>query len=71
MSQDHPEDVNHGDSVAAWTSVIVVMVGFVGVTTFYVLGREYDSLTWASVGVIVVGSVLGPILAKLGFGQKK
>lgn len=71
MSQDHPEDVNHGDTVAAWTSVIVVMVGFAGLTTFYVLGREYDSLTLASVGVIVVGAVLGPILAKLGFGQKK
>lgn len=71
MSEDHPEDVNHGDTIAAWTSVIVVMVGFAGVTTFYVLGKEYEALTWASVGVIAVGSVLGPILAKLGFGQKK
>ena len=71
MSEDHPEDVNHGDTVAAWTSVTVVMVGFVGLVTFYVLGKDFESLTWASIGVIAVGSVLGPILAKLGFGQKK
>lgn len=71
MSEDHPEDVNHGDTIAAWTSVIVVMVGFAGVTTFFVLGKEFESLTWASVGVIAVGSILGPILAKLGLGQKK
>lgn len=69
MSADHPEDTNHGDSVAAWTSVTVIMLGFAGLVLFFYLGNE--TLTWASIGVIVVGSILGPILASLGLGKKK
>ncbi|MEY3856170.1 MAG: hypothetical protein RJA45_640 [Actinomycetota bacterium] len=69
MSADHPEDTNHGDTVAAWTSVTVVMVGFAGLVLFFYLGDQ--TLTWASIGVIVVGSVLGPILAAFGLGKKK
>lgn len=68
MSEDHPEDTNHGDTIAAWTSVIVVMVGFAGLTLFYFLGDM--TLTAASAVVIVIGSVLGPILAKFGLGKK-
>ncbi|MFM2384832.1 MAG: hypothetical protein RL166_706 [Actinomycetota bacterium] len=69
MSADHPEDTNHGDTVAAWTSVTVVMLGFAGLVLFFYIGEE--TLTWASAGVIVVGSVLGPILAAFGLGKKK
>ena len=69
MSADHPEDTNHGDTVAAWTSVTVVMVGFAGLVLFFYLGDQ--TLTWASIGVIVVGSVLGPILAAFGLGKKR
>jgi hypothetical protein len=69
MSADHPEDTNHGDTVAAWTSVTVIMVGFAGLVLFFYLGDQ--ALTWASIGVIVVGSVLGPILSALGLGKKK
>lgn len=69
MSADHPEDTNHGDTVAAWTSVTVVMLGFAGLVFFFYIGDE--TFTWASAGVIVVGSILGPILAAFGLGKKK
>lgn len=69
MSADHPSDTNHGDTVASWTSVTVIMLGFVGLVLFFYIGNE--SLTWASIAVIVVGSVLGPILAAFGLGKKK
>lgn len=69
MSADHPEDTNHGDTVAAWTSVIVIILGFVGLTTFFYL--EDATLTWTSIAVIGVGAVLGPILSALGLGKKK
>jgi hypothetical protein len=69
MSADHPEDTNHGDTVAAWTSVTVIMLGFAGLVLFFYIGDE--TLTWASVAVILVGSVLGPILAAFGLGKKK
>ena len=69
MSADHPQDTNHGDSIAAWSSVIVIVLGFLGATVFLYLNDM--TLTWSSVGLIVVGAVLGPVLASLGFGQKK
>ncbi|MEN9608712.1 MAG: hypothetical protein RLZZ06_643 [Actinomycetota bacterium] len=69
MSQDHPEDTNHGDTVAAWTSVTVVMLGFAGLTYFFYVANE--TLTWASAGVILLGAILGPVLSALGFGKKK
>lgn len=69
MSADHPEDTNHGDTVAAWTSVTVIMLGFAGLVLFFYIGNE--SLTWASIAVIAVGAVLGPILAAFGLGKKK
>jgi hypothetical protein len=69
MSADHPEDTNHGDTVAAWTSVIVIILGFVGLTTFFYL--EETNLTWISIAVIGVGVILGPVLSALGLGKKK
>jgi hypothetical protein len=69
MSADHPEDTNHGDTVAAWTSVSVIMLGFAGLVFFFYVANE--TLTWASVGVIVVGAILGPVLSALGLGKKK
>jgi hypothetical protein len=69
MSADHPEDTNHGDTVAAWTSVIVIILGFIGLTAFFYL--EDATLTWTSIGVIGVGVLLGPVLSALGLGKKK
>jgi hypothetical protein len=37
MASDHPEDTNHGDTIAAWTSVLIIIVGFVGLVLFYYL----------------------------------
>lgn len=69
MSADHPEDTNHGDTVAAWTSVIVIILGFIGLTIFFY--QQETTLTWTSIAVIGVGVVLGPVLSALGLGKKK
>ena len=69
MSADHPEDTNHGDSVAAWTSVSVVILGFAGLVLFFYINDQ--PLTYLSIGVIAIGAALGPVLAALGFGKKK
>ncbi len=58
----------HGHSVAAWTSVIVMLVAFTVGTLAYWFAVEW--LVWASVGLLVVGAVLWPILTKAGFGEK-
>lgn len=69
MSTDHPADTNHGDTIASWTSVIVIVLGFLGLVVFFYIGDL--TLTWASIAVIGVGAVLGPILSALGFGKKR
>jgi hypothetical protein len=69
MSKDHPEDTNHGDTIAAWVSVSVIMIA-VGVLTWsYVVGDG----TGVVIGGVatLVGIALGPILKALGFGSKQ
>ena len=69
MSTDHPEDTNHGDSIAAWTSVIVIILAVTGATVSYLMGNDSGVLI-SGVGVLV-GIALGPVLKALGLGLKK
>lgn len=69
MSTDHPEDTNHGDSIASWVSVIVIMIAVAGATFFYLVGDDVGVL-FSGIGVLV-GVALGPILKALGYGAKK
>jgi len=69
LSADHPEDTNHGDTVASWTAVVIIILGFCGLVTFFYLGDL--NLTYVSAGVIAVGAVSGPVLSLLGFGKKR
>jgi hypothetical protein len=69
MSTDHPEDTNHGDSIAAWVSVIVIMIAVAGATFFYLVNYDMGVL-FSGIGVLV-GVALGPILKALGYGVKK
>lgn len=69
MSANKLEKSDHGDTVAAWTSVVIIIVGFCGLTLFAYLGDM--NLILLSAGVILVGSVAGPILSMLGFGKKR
>jgi hypothetical protein len=69
MSADHPEDTNHGDSIAAWTSVIVITLGVAGATYFYLVANWNG--VYASGIAVAVGIALGPLLKLVGLGQKK
>lgn len=69
MSADHPEDTNHGDTIAAWSAVVVIVLGFLGLVVFFYIGDL--TLTWVSIAVIGAGAILGPILSALGFGKKR
>lgn len=65
MSNQH-SDPGHGDSPAAWTAVVVMLLGIAVGTTAFFLALEW--LVWVAVGVVVLGAILGFILAKAGFG---
>ena len=59
-------DSGHGNSPAAWTAVIVMLVAFtIGTFAFWF---DIAWLVWASAGLVVVGAILGKVLSVLGYG---
>jgi len=59
-------DPGHGHSPAAWTAVIVMLLGVTTGTIAYVLDQPL--FVWLSAGLVLVGALLGWILAKAGWG---
>ncbi|MFZ4895132.1 DUF6704 family protein [Plantibacter sp. Mn2098] len=65
MSTD-PSDPGHGHSPAAWTAVIIMLVAFaIGTLAFWL---DLPAIVWASVGLLIVGAVVGWIMGKAGYG---
>ena len=62
----HEED--HGHSVAAWTAVVIILVGAAVASIAVVLA----STTLFVVGVVicVVGAIAGKVLSMAGYGAK-
>jgi hypothetical protein len=61
----HPAH-NHGNSVAAWTAVSIIMLGALVSAIAFPLSSTW--LFWAGIVVIVLGVVAGKVLAMMGFG---
>lgn len=59
-------DPGHGNSVAAWTTVTILMVSSALVTLFFWFG-QWD-LVYASAALIPAGLLVGLILKKAGYG---
>lgn len=59
-------DPGHGDSPAAWTAVIVMLLGVAAGTVFFFL--HMPVFVYACAGIVVLGAVLGFILSKAGYG---
>ncbi|WP_347757523.1 DUF6704 family protein [Agrococcus sp. ProA11] len=59
-------DPGHGNSRAAWISIIVMLVAVAAGTLFFFL--DMPALVWASAGLLLVGVLLWPILARAGYG---
>ena len=56
----------HGNSPAAWTAVIIMLVAFaIGTFAFWL---DVSWLVWASAGLLVLGALVGLILKLAGFG---
>lgn len=65
MSENQTES-GHGDSVAAWTTVIIIIAAFAIGTLFFWL--DIAALVWASAGLALVGLAVGIYLRKAGYG---
>jgi hypothetical protein len=65
-SLNSESDPGHGNSPAAWTAVIIMLVAFtIGTLAFWF---NVPWLVIASAGLLVVGVIVGLVLAKLGYG---
>ena len=65
MSHDD-SDPGHGNSPAAWTAVIIMLVAFtVGTIAFWF---DIPVVVWASAGLLVVGAIVGYVMKRLGYG---
>lgn len=66
MSNTDISDPGHGHSPAAWVAVIVMTAGFVmGAFGFWFVSLW---MNWLAVALIVIGPILGWVLAKFGYG---
>jgi membrane glycosyltransferase len=61
-------DPGHGHSPAAWVAVVVMLIGITAGT--FAFWFDQALLVWISAGVVVLGLLLGIVLAKLGYGVK-
>ncbi|WP_350349813.1 DUF6704 family protein [Agromyces sp. G08B096] len=56
----------HGHSPAAWTAVTIMLIAFtIGTVAFFL---DLAWLVWASAGLLVVGLIVGWVLARAGYG---
>ncbi len=56
----------HGNSPAAWTAVTIMLVAFaIGTIAFWF---DVAWLVFASAGLVIVGAIVGWVLARAGFG---
>lgn len=60
------EDPGHGNSVASWTTVTIILVAFSIGTLFFFL--ENPPMVYASAGLVVVGLIAGFVLKRMGYG---
>lgn len=65
-----PEHDHHGNSVAAWAAVAVMLVGFL-LAVFAWVQQNDLALYGAGAGVIVVGLIVGKVLQMMGLGVKR
>jgi uncharacterized membrane protein len=59
-------DPGHGDSVASWTTVIIIMIAFaIGTLAFWF---NLPVLVWVSVVIAAAGVPVGIYLKRAGYG---
>jgi hypothetical protein len=63
---DHSEPTGHGNSPAAWTTVIVMLVGALIAAIAFAIANT--PIFIAGVVVMLIGLVIGFIMRKAGYG---
>jgi hypothetical protein len=63
------EKYHHGNSPAAWATVIIIMIAFCVGGAFTVMAEPVAALA-AGGGIVVLGGIVGLILRAMGLGQE-
>lgn len=61
-------DPGHGHSPAAWTAVVIMLLGVAAATVAFCF--EQWGLAWALLALVPIGAIVGWALAKAGYGVK-
>ncbi|MCB7137366.1 HGxxPAAW family protein [Cellulosimicrobium marinum] len=59
---------NHGHTVAAWTTMIGIILGTLVAAVGVVIAAVW--LFWVGMGVVAASLVVGVVLRNMGYGQK-
>jgi len=60
-------DPGHGNTPAAWTTVIIILIAFtIGTFAFWF---DLPIVVWASAGLAVVGLIVGGVMRRAGYGK--
>ncbi|GAA1339381.1 HGxxPAAW family protein [Arthrobacter roseus] len=62
----HDEAVGHGNSPAAWSCVLVMILGAAIASIGYIMASH--PVFWSGVAVMFVGLLVGYIMKKAGYG---
>jgi len=65
---EHEQHEDHGHSVAAWTAVIIILIGAAVASWAVVIASVV--LFWVGIGICVVGAIVGKVLGMAGYGAK-
>ena len=60
------EEPGHGSSPAAWTAVVIMLIGFAIATASLFL--DAYALVFVGAALVVIGLVVGGVMKALGFG---
>ncbi|WP_427017292.1 HGxxPAAW family protein [Pseudarthrobacter sp. P1] len=64
----HNGDLGHGNSPAAWTCVVVMLIGALISSVAFVIGVDATVLFIVGLGVMVVGLIVGLAMRAAGYG---
>jgi len=60
-------DDNHGKTVAAWTGVFVMLIGFVVCAIAVLMAKPI--IFWLGIVIVALGGIAGAVLRSAGYGQ--
>lgn len=59
---------HHGNTPAAWTGVMIILIGFVVGGIGLMVGSEL--VFWIGVALAPIGAIVGKIMQKMGLGAE-